>query len=267
MLFFRTPCSRESSSFKLWTDHEPFIVVARPVTDLCQQNNTKIRSSSDWPVSTEQHKDPEVQWLTVSIEQHKAPEIQWLTCVNRTTQSSGGPVINLCQQNNTKLRSSSDWPWKERSTGQRRTAWLTPSVLWRPAPTQTSVGPSWLEMKMGQCTFRTQLQDYFGLVQAFKRNQVTSALRNFILEPLELFSTRRNLTGLRPSDLKLPGAGNKTCDRHRHPLGWIKHIVIVIAPPDLPNVRKEYLGNRIRKSARQDVQDLLCPWSSKMRSS
>ena len=73
--------------------------------------------------------------------------------------------------------------WKERSIGQRRTAWLTPSALWRPAPTQTSVGPNWLEMKMGRCTFPTStgittLAQASG--QASERYQITSALWPFI---------------------------------------------------------------------------------------
>ena len=80
MLFFRTPCSREI--LLLQTVDGPWALHCG-----CP--------SSDWPVSREQHKDPEVQWLT---------------CVKRTTQRSRGPVTDLCQENNTKIQRSSDWP-------------------------------------------------------------------------------------------------------------------------------------------------------------
>jgi len=63
MLFFRTPCSRE-------------ILLLQTVDGPCALHCGC--PSSDWPVSREQHKDPEVQWLT------------YAGCVNRTTQRSIG---------------------------------------------------------------------------------------------------------------------------------------------------------------------------------
>ena len=130
--------------------------------------------------------------------------------------------------------------WKERSIGQRRTAWLTPSVLWRPAPTQTSVGPSWLEMKMGRCTFPTStgittLAQACG--QASERNQITSALWIFIsstssfhLGTLELFTTRRNLrTSFSPSTWNFLVLELRFAIAWRHPLGEYS-ILLLLSP-------------------------------------